>query len=512
MTPQAVWALAAKAFAGREWLLPAAVLAVLAVVGAVALTGIVSRAPAATVRNGRRVRAPASSPWPPSGHRSGGGAHWARRRDVSPLRVRRPAGDRLVLGRVGRSLVATERRHSVLVLGPTQSGKSSALAIPALLEWQGPVIATSVKEDLMIHTQACRGRLGRTWVFDPTGAWPPAERATWSPIAAASTWSAAQRVAQAMVDAAPTPSGLTDATFWYQAAAKQLAPLLLAAAQGGRSMTEVVRWTNLQETEEVQLLLELAGEHPALVALEAGRARDDRIRSSIYTTLETVLAPYEDPVVAASSAGSDIDPAVLLAGPNTLYLCGPAHEQARVQGVFSALVAAVVHAAVLRYEQTGPLDPPLLVLLDEVANIAPIRDLDVLASTASGIGIQLMTVCQDLSQLAARYGAERARTIANNHRAKLALSGIADLGTLDTLSGLAGEAAVREQTVTAGGRNAPRATSSSISYRRLAPADELRRIRPGEGLLIYGHLPPARLRLRPWYRSSDLRRRSMGHR
>ena len=59
-----------------------------------------------------------------------------------------------------------------------------------------------------------------------------------------------------------------------------------------------------------------------------------------------MLAPYEDPVVAESAERPDIDPGALLEGANTLYLCGPAHEQARVQGVFSALVGAVVQAAV----------------------------------------------------------------------------------------------------------------------------------------------------------------------
>lgn len=453
------------------------------------------------------------------------GARWAARRDVTTLRIRRPAGDRIVLGRVGRSLVATEARQSVLVLGPTQSGKTTGLAIPALLEWAGPVLATSVKDDLVAHTRAYRETLGRTWMFDPTAAVRTARRSRWSPLAEASTWSGAQRVAQALVDASPSGGGLSDAAFWYRASAKLLAPLLLAAERGGRSMADVVRWVNLQETEEVQWLLELAGETDAVHSLEAGRARDERIRSSVYTTLETVLAPYEDPVVADSAAAdgrdpggvhnqdrdhptaSEIDPALFLAGNNTLYLCGPSHEQARVQGVFSALVAAVVHAAVTRYEQTGPLDPPLLVLLDEAANIAPFPDLDTLASTAAGMGIQVMTICQDLAQLATRYGAERARTIANNHRAKVALSGISDVGTLDTLSGLAGEAAVHEQSVTADLRDGRRSTSTSVAYRRLAPPDELRRIRPGEGVLIYGHLPPARLILRPWYRNRELRRR-----
>jgi type IV secretion system protein VirD4 len=451
-------------------------------------------------RTSRRGRA--------GGARWADGARWATGRDVRKLRVRKGGGGRLVLGHVGRSLIATEAKHSVLVLGPTQSGKTTGLAIPALLEWDGPVVATSVKGDLVAQTRAYRSQLGRTWVFDPTGTSGTGPTAGWSPLQGAGTWTGAQRMAAWLVDATPSRVGLSEGAFWFAAAAKLLAPLLLAAARAGRPISDVVRWTNLQEGEEVERLLGQAGEIEAGVALFASLGRDERIRSSIYTTLETVLTPYEDPVVVAAADPHEIDPDALLEGRHTLYLCGPAHEQARLQGVFTALVASVVHAAVERVHRTGrPLDPALLIVLDEAANIAPLRDLDTLASTAAGMGIQLVTVCQDLAQLAARYGTERARTIANNHRAKVVLSGIADVGTLDTLSGLAGEQAVREQTITDDLRDGRRTTSSSVAYRRLAPADELRRIRPGEGVLVYGYLPPIRLALRPWWDDGELRRR-----
>jgi type IV secretory pathway TraG/TraD family ATPase VirD4 len=107
----------------------------------------------------------------------------------------------------------------------------------------------------------------------------------------------------------------------------------------------------------------------------------------------------------------------------------------------------------------------------------------------------------------ARYGAERAGTVANNHRAKLMLSGVADLGTLDLMSGLAGEAALREETLTHDLRDGRKTRASSVSFRRLAPADELRRIHPGEGVAIYGHLPATRVRLRPWFADRTLRSR-----
>jgi len=451
--------------------------------------------------------------------RPAGGARWARRQDLLPLRVRRPGHtSRLVLGRTrsggpggrrGGVLLATEARHSLLVVGPTQSGKTSGLAVPALLEWRGPVIATSVKDDLAAATLAWRARHGPCWVFDPTRASGLQPLAGWSPLASCPDWSGAQRVAGWLVEATPARSGMADAAFWYAAAAKQLAPLLLAAQRGGMGMAEVVRWTNAGAFDEPSRLLELSGEGAAAAALAACESRDARILSSVATTLETVLAPFEDPVVAASTASADIDLDALISTGGSLYLCGPSHEQHRVQGLFAALVSSAVAAAIVRVGNTRrPLDPPLLVVLDEAANIAPIRDLDTLASTAAGMGVQLVTVCQDLAQLSARYGPDRSRTIANNHRAKLLLSGVSDLTTLDLLSGLAGETAVREHTVTHDLRDGRRTRSSAIALRRLAPTDELRRIPPGEGMLVYGHLPPIRVRLRPWFADRRLQARA----
>jgi type IV secretion system protein VirD4 len=406
-------------------------------------------------------------------------------------------------------LLATEARHSVLALGPTQSGKTSGLAVPALLEWSGPVIATSVKDDLAAASLGWRSGQGPCWVFDPTETSGVRPLASWTPLAGCTDWSAAQRMASWLVEATPARTGLADAAFWYAAAAKQLAPLLLAAQRGEGAMADVVRWTNTCAFDEPTRLLEVCGEHGASVALAACEARDARILSSVATTLETVLAPFEDPVVAASTESAQIDLDELLVTDGSLYLCGPSHEQHRIQGLFVALVSSAVAAAVRRVRDTGrPLDPPLLLVLDEVANIAPIRDLDTLASTGAGMGIQLVTVCQDLAQLANRYGPERSRTIANNHRAKLLLSGVSDLTTLDLVSGLAGETAQREDTFSYDLQDGRRTRSSAVAFRRLAPADELRRIPPGDGLLIYGHLPPVRLRLRPWYENRRLRSRA----
>ena len=120
-------------------------------------------------------------------------ARWAKPRDLKPLLVRRPQPGRLTLGTVNRKLVATEEQHSVAVIGPAGTGKTTGFAIPALLEWDGPVIATSVKGDLLEHTIAHRRIFGETWVFDPVSS-TAEPSAGWSPLHASTDWQGALRI------------------------------------------------------------------------------------------------------------------------------------------------------------------------------------------------------------------------------------------------------------------------------------------------------------------------------
>jgi hypothetical protein len=49
--------------------------------------------------------------------------------------------------------------------------------------------------------------------------------------------------------------------------------------------------------------------------------------------------------------------------------------------------------------------------------------------------------------------------------------------------------------------------NESTAYRPLLPIEDLRRLRPGEGVLLYGHLRPTPVRLRPYYEPREQARR-----
>ncbi|MDA0161261.1 type IV secretory system conjugative DNA transfer family protein [Solirubrobacter ginsenosidimutans] len=427
-------------------------------------------------------------------------ARWATNHQLHPLLATRPQPARVTLGRRGRFLVCCEPLHSTLVIAPTQTGKTTGLAIPAILEWRGPVLATSVKTDLLRDTIEARKARGRVQLFDPAGS-TGLKSSAWTPLAGCESWAGARRTAAWLAEgASANKRGLADADFWYSTAAKLLAPMFFAAVTSGRTIGDVIAWLDTQEEAEIMDALVAAEIPSATHAFEASIGRDIRQRSSVYATAETILEAYADPGVLLRSKGDNIRPDELLdGGQNTLYLSATVREQRRLRPVFVALLESVIEEAYTRSAATGePLDPPLLVVLDEAANIAPLPDLDVIAATGAGHGVQLVTVLQDLAQAHDRWGRDRADTIVNNHRARVIGGGIADERTLEYVGKIVGDTEVRQQSSTSAeqGRHS---TTTSTTYRSLAPANSLREAKRGSALLLYGSLPPARIAFRPWY-------------
>lgn len=442
------------------------------------------------------------------------GARWARARDLGDLRVSRATQGRLTLGRRGRALLAAEPAQSVIVIAPTQTGKTTGLAIPALLEWNGPVVATSIKTDLVADTHGRRRQLGEVAVFDPTGV-TGLRRAFWTPLASCGSWEGARATAERLCAVAKPGHGVADGDFWTAAAARYLAPLLYAAACAELEIVDVVRWVddgNRDRPTEILAGLTFDDTKEERVAAQAALAilngifeGDDRLRSSLAATAGIALNAYGDPTVSAQVAGPVIDPGWLLSGSNTTYLCATATGQERLRPLFVALLDEIIDHVYAVAASTGkPIDPPLLIVLDEAANIAPLPRVDQLAATGAGQGIQLVTVVQDLAQLEQRWG-KKSDTIVNNHRAKLFGPGIACEKTLGYLARILGDEAIDQRSVTRG-EQGRRSSTVATTYRALSSADRTRQGEAGTALLVYGSLPPARISLRPWYADRGLSR------
>jgi type IV secretion system protein VirD4 len=428
-------------------------------------------------------------------------AKWATRSDLAELRVRQPERGRITLGHHRRALIAAEERASVMVVGPTQSGKTTGLVVPAMSEWDGPVLATSIKTDVLVQTLAARSELGEARVFDPTQA-TSLGHAVWSPLTASTTWTGARRTAAALLGvgehrAAHSP----DDTFWRPAGARYLAALLFAATHAADlTMADVLHWIATSAFDEPTKLLDgssHSGTAPAIDSIQSVKGADHRFASSLLQTIATALDPWQEPQVAGATMGeSRISADWLLSGANTLYIVAPANDQRRLSGLFAALVAHIVAGVYERSARTGrPIDPALLLALDEVCNIAPLPNLDEIASTGPGQGVHLLSVLQNISQSYDRWGRDRAETIIANHRARLFCSGIGDRATLDYLRGTLGEEEIARISTQHRGI-VPGARTHSTEHRPLATAHRIRQADRSSGLLVYGRLAPAWITLR----------------
>jgi type IV secretion system protein VirD4 len=480
-------------------------------------TTVVGTAAGGTAAVARHLPGRAAGHRPGREHTRAGqhGAQWAKGPELRLLTVAGPEPGRVILGRtlglpgVGQRLLAAEDCHSVLVFGPTGSYKTSACVIPAILEWAGPLVATSVKPDVLRATMAARARKGEVLVLDPLGA-SGIQGAQWTPLASCGTWAGAQQTAVQLANAieqTPTEEQRPEHRFWKTMDTKFLAPMLHAAAVKGLTMAEVLHWLDIREDHEIKQLLEATGVQPAVDAWESSQSRTDRAVDSLYATAEEVLHVYANERVAQFTDGHSLDLQAFLAGDHTIYLYAPAHQQRLLRPIFETVTQQVVAAAQEKAARSpdGMLSPRLGLFLDEAGNCAALSELDVLATTARGQGIQLVTVWHDKSQLEARYG-PKASTILNNHRAKLFLSGLADLSALELGAKLIGDrqSVERARSMGSDGRHS---LNESVGYRPLLPVEDLRRLRPGEGVLVYGHLRPTPIRLRPYYTRSEQRRR-----
>jgi type IV secretion system protein VirD4 len=479
--------------------------------------------------------------------------------DVAPLWVRGPTPARLVLGRVGRRLVATEdpgrpldaavprllrpfvtgrrgQRGAVAVIGPSQCGKTAGLAVPAILEWAGPVLALSVKSDLMAATIGYRRRLGEVRVFDPVAVTREAS-ASWSPLADAVTFTGARRAARSVANAAGWLSGSGEIGFWTAAAEDLLAALFWIAAAAGRDMAVVVGWVlGMDQDGPRQLAVPLALHGEPALAADARQALgvfdgvwrgEARQISSVYLTARQVIRPWQEPGVQATAAGAAggsrvelgwlLDPGPGASAANTVYLCADLDEAERLAPVLGGLVDSLLaHAYTRAGVDNTPLDPPLLVVIDEAGNW-PMRSLPGRISTCTGLGIQLLLVFQSKAQVDAAYG-PRADIVLANAVTKVFFAGLSDESSLRYAATLLGSEHVTQRSTSTdiggplGAAAGRRSVSEAPTRTELLPVSHLRQIPPGHALLVHGTLPPAHLHARYWYRDPALYQRATGQR
>ncbi|MGH2843491.1 MAG: type IV secretory system conjugative DNA transfer family protein [Solirubrobacteraceae bacterium] len=409
----------------------------------------------------------------------------------APAALPRPAVH-LGVDRAGRRRWSRQGR-AVLVIGPSQSGKTSSVIVPTLLDYPGPVVSTSTKPDVLRATMSARCDRGQLWQFDPTGHAPDitgVQTLRWSPLSCSAHWDGALLMARAMVDGSGAGVGTTDGTHWTKRAQALLAAILHAAATSDAPMRTVIGWVTSHDIDQpLAALREHAGAPLALDVLSGVANTEERERSSIFSATADALDAYTSQAALDAAAAENFDADRFVTSHDAVYIYAPAESQRMAAPLVCGLLAEI-RRATYHAHASGQLDGRrVLFALDEVANVAPITELPQIASEGGGQGLLLLAVLQDLSQARARWG-----TIADGFLtlfgSKLILPGVADQRTLETISVALGE--YDRRVVTESRANVPglwatqKSTSHSTQRTRVLSPGEVANIPAGRALHLDG--------------------------
>ncbi|MGW6715630.1 type IV secretory system conjugative DNA transfer family protein [Streptomyces globisporus] len=301
-------------------------------------------------------------------------------------------------------------RTPLLVYAPAPARRPTV--VQAIHDAEGPALVVTSDPTVWAETKDARSKLGPVLVYDPGHLCDTPARLHWSPTAGCERPdTAAARAAallapvrpQARIDAAVADTAQTLLQCW-----------LHAAAVDGRPFRQVARWASGSAAHEPVRLLRthpkaasgLAGLlESALTAYPERREMAQELTVRAFSALSSVH--IREACTANRSDAAALESFAREGG--TLYLVGEPIEDPRsrpgAMPLLTALAADVVeHGRRMAARSTdGRLDPPMTLVLDDVAAVAPLPQLPELLATGETRGMPALVLLRSQEQGRARW-------------------------------------------------------------------------------------------------------------
>ncbi|MFF0964570.1 type IV secretory system conjugative DNA transfer family protein [Streptomyces sp. NPDC003703] len=297
-----------------------------------------------------------------------------------------------------------------LAVAPKESRR--ATAAQAVLDAAGPALVVTSDPALWQDTKDARAKLGPVLLYDPAHLCDTPARLHWSPLTGCADKDTA--VARAAALLAPVQSTAKIDQTLNDTARTLLRCYLHAAAVDGRTVRHVHRWSQGTQLQEAVRILRTnpkaatgsAGElEAALTAHPDRRDLAQELTGRALAALSTVnireaCTPHRNDAVALDSFVNE---------GGTLYLVGESIEDPRTNPgampLLTALAASVVERGRRMAERSssGRLDPPLTLVLDDVAAVAPLPQLPELLARGADRGLPTLALIRSREQARARW-------------------------------------------------------------------------------------------------------------
>ncbi|MBQ0847585.1 type VI secretion protein [Streptomyces sp. BH-SS-21] len=301
-----------------------------------------------------------------------------------------------------------------IVLGPRET--RHPLAVQAIRDADGPALVITSDPTLWSSTKDARAKLGPVLLYDPSHLCDTPARLHWSPSAGCETKDTAKARAAALL-APVRPTARIDQAV-ADTAETLLRSYLHAAAVDGRTIRHVHRWAQGAQVQEAVRILRTNPKSAAGSAgeLEAALTSHPERRDIAQELTARALSALFTVNVREACTPNRTDTLTLDSFVNeggTLYVVGEPIEDPRsnpgAMPLLTALASSVVERGRRMAERSssGRLDPPLTLVLDDVAAVAPLPQLPDLLAAADGTapdrGLPTLALLRSQEQARSRW-------------------------------------------------------------------------------------------------------------
>lgn len=402
----------------------------------------------------------------------------------------------------------------VYVFGNRQ-GKTSAVVVRHMADAPGALVLTSTKPDGVREALALRSHLGSVYLFDPNGIHRDADAAPdfiFNPLDAVTSYQSAQELAGIFEASTKTGDERGGDAQFDSSGRNLLACSFLAAANDDLPLSTVWQWLSDQDGDAIANRLTATGLVGPAAVVTGILATHERTRTSTFATAHRMASAlaYDELLAWTDTAGNEgvrrFDPAAFVGSRDTLVLLA-AQETGSAGAILTALVRAVFKAAEKEANRNGGrLSVPLVMELDECANIVRWPELPSLYSVAGSRGIIISSYFQNRSQALEAFGKNGWDTMWSNARIAVLGPGVKDDDFLKSLSNLAGE----HDEITHGsstGRDGQLSMSTNTRRQSSLTASQLAVLPKWHMVLFPANGRPVTMKAKPWFEDKKLTRR-----
>ncbi|MFJ8664154.1 type IV secretory system conjugative DNA transfer family protein [Streptomyces sp. NPDC093600] len=309
-----------------------------------------------------------------------------------------------------QAVVPAPRAAPRLLYGSPADRRPSALQ--AVQDAEGPALVVTSDPTVWADTKDARGKLGPVLVYDPGHLCDTPARLHWSPTDRCEDPATAQERAIALLAPVRPPSRLDTAV--ADTAETLLRCWLHAAAVDDRPFKQVHRWAQGTGAHEPVRILrthpKAAGGQAGLLesALTAYPERREMAQELTARALSSLFSVHIREACTPNRTDS-LTLASFIAEAGTLYVVGEPVEDPRTHPgampLLTALTASVVEHGrrMAARSSDGRLDPPLTVVLDDVAAVAPLPRLPELLARGRDEGLPTLALLRSREQARARW-------------------------------------------------------------------------------------------------------------